>query len=261
MASKFFEKAIVNALEKKAKEIEGKERVNAKYDITTTARGDQVATATVKLSKPVSEHLIDTSSLLSDVSDALQTENLGIFDALLDRAGISRRKVGKKRTSGNVTVNTGAVDQKEVSDSGAIRGAGGSFISNTNLRSMLELAAKKYLIKDMKRPNAPLKHQTGRFANSLNITSVNTSELDSTAQNVKTSRGVKGKRKPRVSIFYTYMTYPYATFDPAVSNRPEMYMKPSYGARNPQVHIGEAIAKAARDLMYKGYKIEVNQRK
>lgn len=257
MPSKMFEEVLRDAISSKVKDIE-KQKVGVDYDIVTTStRGNDVATATIRLSKPIPEKDINVSDVLQGIGDSIRAEQLGIFDSILVQSGIKKSKVGKKKTSGSVEVITG-IDGEVGEDSykDGIRGAGGRFISNTNLRSMLELAAKKYLIESMRKPSAPLKHRTGRFANSLKITDV----VKDKETQVRTSRPASKKNKPRVSILYTYMTYPYATFDPKVSNRPEMYMRPSYGARNPQVHIGNAIAKAARDILYSGYQVKVNQR-
>ncbi|MFP9219983.1 hypothetical protein, partial [Enterococcus faecalis] len=121
------------------------------------------------------------------------------------------------------------------------------FVSNSNMKIILEIVAKEYLIKDMKKAGAPLKFRTGRFANSLKI-------KDVMLRDSETSKG-----SPELNVTYNYMTRPYSVFNPAVSTYRRLSLRPYPGARNPQKLIGEAIAKAARDLIHSRYKIKVNQ--
>lgn len=250
---------IKDALDEKSASI-GKD-TNVSYTIDTTARGTDVATISLKLAKPLTEaQLVPRSkSILKDLADSLGATNIGIVDAILAELGIKTKRVGRKRVIGDVSVNTGVVEPEDPGSSDYIKSVSGQTTDVRKLQGILELVAKKYLIKAMKEPNAPLKYRTGRFANSMRITSLAGSDLDALADSVGTTKNRVNRKKPRVSVLYTYMTYPYATFDPRVSSRPEMYMKPFYGARNPQILIGEAIAKAARDLLYKGYDVNVSQ--
>lgn len=206
---------------------------------------ENVATISFKFSKPLAqgEALTRSSSILSDVAKSLNARQLGVVDAILSQYRLTK-SVGKKRTSGKVKVRFG--DYLEEGRSVGVNTVSGKLISENNLRSLLEIAAKNYLIRNMKKPDAPLKYKTGRFANSLDVRSVRV--LD-------TEKGIK----PEMSIFYTYMTYPYATFDPKKSSRPAMYTRPSYGARNPQLLIGDALAKAARDIIHARYNINVKE--
>ncbi len=57
-------------------------------------------------------------------------------------------------------VNFGDPSDVEDGYSGAITGASGRFVSNSNMKIILEIVAKEYLIKDMKA--TPLKFRTGR---------------------------------------------------------------------------------------------------
>ena len=56
-----------------------------------------------------------------------------------------------------------------------------------------------------------------------------------------------------LSLFYTYMLKPYSVFDPRFGNA-----KASQG-RNPQRIIGEALEKAARDIIHAKYHVVVKQ--
>lgn len=217
------------------------------YTVTTTDAREGATSAELhfKFSKPIAQKDAElrSKSILRHVANSLSTRQLGVVDAILAQYGL-KGKVGKKRTVGTVKVRLG--DFEEEGAAGTLHTVRGKLISQTNLRSLLEVVAKEYLIKDMKRASAPLKYRTGRFANSLTVRSANIQDTDAGA-------------KPHISIFYSYMMNPYGTFDPLRSTRPAMYNNPTYGARNPQTHIGDALAKAARDIIHSRYKIDVRQ--
>ena len=244
-SSPFMEKLIRDTIdEKDAKSSEDKQ--NLSYVVETFSSKGTVATASFKLSRPVPEEELQKKgeSALKYLADNLELGQLGVIDAILAQYAL-RGKVGRKRSAGNVKVSLGVSEDRELGTK-ALNAASGRFISNTNLRSLLEVTAKNYLIRDMKRPNAPLKYRTGRFANSLDVVRVGIDDNDT-------------GRKPQVSVFYSFMTYPYAVFDPMRSSRPELYNRPSPGARNPQVLIGNAIAKAMRDIINTRYKLNVQE--
>lgn len=202
-----------------------------------------------RFTKPVSEDLLNvrTSSILKAVSSSLNLEgDVGVIDNLLNSITGKKSKIGRKRSTGRVEVNFGDPSDADNGYAGAISGASGRFVSNTNLRALLELVAKEYLVKDMKKAGAPLKFRTGRFANSLKIKDV-------------LLREDAGSKNPDLNITYNYMLKPYSVFNPAVSTYRGLSLRPFPGARNPQKLIGEAIAKAARDLIHSRYRIRVNQ--
>lgn len=242
--SMMLEKIIKRELDDRSKR--GNKR-QVTYDVETndTRVDDNVATISFKFSKPMAaeEARERGASVLKSVAESLETRNLGVIDAILAQYGLAK-SVGKKRSRGTVNVRFG--DYLEEGRATGINTVKGKLISENNLRGLLEIVAKDYLIRDMKQPSAPLKYRTGRFANSLDVRSVRILDNDT-------------GRKPSLSIFYSYMTYPYATFDPKKSTIPAMYMRPSYGARNPQLHIGEALAKAARDIIHARYRIDVRE--
>lgn len=238
-------------------EVRGASSANKKnvvvYTVETglqnSTRDGTVATASFKFSKPVSEDFLNirAASMLKAVTASLDIEgDTGILDNLLREAAGKGKAVGRKRSTGRVEVNFGDPRDTEDGFAGSISGASGRFVSNTNMRSILELLAKEYLIKGMKKPGAPLKYRTGRFANSLKIKDV-------------IIRETQGSSAPDLNITYNYMVNPYSVFNPAVSTYRGLSLRPFAGARNPQKLIGEAIAKAARDLIHSRYKIRVNQ--
>lgn len=235
----------------------GGRRENSKntvvYSVETgladTTRDATVATVSFKFTKPVSNDLLDVrmTSILQAVTSNLDvTGDTAILDNLIKSIAGKGRSVGKKRSTGRVEVNFGDPTDAEDGFAGSVSGASGKFVSNVNMKVVLEMVAKEYLIKDMKKAGAPLKFRTGRFANSLKIKDV--------IINAK-----EGEKNPDLQVTYNYMVNPYSVFNPAVSTYRRLSLTPYAGARNPQKLIGEAIAKAARDLIHSRYRIKVNQ--
>lgn len=214
------------------------------------ARDGTIAQLSFRFSKPVSEDLLNVKSaaILKAVSSSLNLQgDLGALEAMIQQAAGKRTTVGRKRSTGRVQVNFGDPIDSQEGYGGAVTGASGRFVSNNNMKVILEMVAKEYLIKDMKKAGAPLKYRTGRFANSLKIKDVILADAKSE------------KSTPQLNVTYKYMTRPYSVFNPAVSTYRRLSLRPFPGARNPQKLIGEAIAKAARDLIHSRYKISVNQ--
>lgn len=213
-------------------------------------RDGRVAKLSFKFSKPVSLDYLEGVTpkifeLISTNYDIEQEmESLAFAFARILGIG-SMKRIGKKRTIGSVNVSLGdpAEDDPDAA-SGVIRGQSGMFVSNSNMMSMLEILSKMYLTQDMKKANAPLKWRTGRFANSLEVKSLL----------IKTEG-----REVQAIISYNYMTRPYSVFNPAISTYRKLSLRPFAGARNPQKLIGEALAKAARDLIHSKYKIKVQE--
>ena len=216
-----------------------------------THKDGTIGKVSFRFTKPVSEDLLNvrTSSILRAVSSSLNLDgDVGVIDNLLKGITGKKSAIGRKRSTGRVEVNFGDPSDADNGYSGAISGASGRFVSNTNLRALLELVAKEYLVKDMKKAGAPLKYRTGRFANSLKIKDVLLRETEGSSS-----------KNPDLNITYNYMLKPYSVFNPAVSTYRGLSLRPFPGARNPQRLIGEAIAKAARDLIHSRYRIRVNQ--
>ncbi|MFP9051809.1 hypothetical protein ACLI10_14915, partial [Enterococcus faecalis] len=131
-------------------------------------RDGTVAQVSFKFSKPVSQDLLNirTASILKAVSSSLDISgDLGALENLIQATAGKKSSVGKKRSTGRVQVNFGDPSDVEDGYSGAVTGASGRFVSNSNMKIILEIVAKEYLIKDMKKAGAPLKFRTGRFAN------------------------------------------------------------------------------------------------
>lgn len=214
------------------------------------SRDGRIAKLTFKFSKPVSAdylesvtpkifELINTSYDVDQEMDSLAL----VFARILGMGQMS--KIGKKRTIGTVRVSLGDPAEDDTDAYfGPIQGQSGMFVSNSNMMSMLEILAKMYLTQDMKKAGAALKWRTGRFANSMEVKSLE----------------VRGQgKKIEAIISYNYMTRPYSVFNPAVSTYRKLSLTPFAGARNPQELIGNALAKAARDLVHSRYNITVRE--
>lgn len=209
-----------------------------------------VASVSFRFTKPISEDLLnqEVAPILNrivnslDLNTDIQTVN-ALFAKILGKKAAA--KVGRKRTRGAVQVNFGDPEDAD-GIAGAIRGSSGRFVSQSNFKSALELLAKSYLIRDMQSNGAALKFRTGRFANSLRIKDV-------------LEKPQKSSQPPELNVSYNYMTKPYSVFDPRVSTYRNLSLRPFRGARNPQKLIGEAIAKALRDLIHSRYILIVRQ--
>lgn len=209
-----------------------------------------VARVSFTFSKPVSEDLLETqtAAILNRLANSLDVVTDLQINALFGTILGQKRaaSIGKKRTRGNVNVNFGDPSDAD-GEAGAIRSAAGRYVSQSNFRSALEILAKSYLIRDMQSAGAHLKFRTGRFANSLKISSASLNNLS------------PNDAAPQLDVRYTYMTRPYSVFDPRVSTYRKLSLTPFKGARNPQLLIGDAIAKALRDLVHSRYSLVVGQ--
>lgn len=180
-------------------------------------------------------------SAMETIARYLDVEEIGAVDNILASFGFGKVPKTTRRAGSTTVVYTededvvGAKYRSGRKDIG-IQTTSGKYISSTSLRSLLQILTIKYILDDMTDPNAPLKYRTGRFANNVRIKNPSLSSKAS-----------------QVSLFYTYMLRPYAVFDPRYGNA-----KASHG-RNPQRIIGEALEKAARDLIHARYNVVIRQ--
>lgn len=238
MPSEFF-----STLLSKEIEITGRqsEEIDYTYSVVLASeRKDKTGTAiSFIMKRPVtlSEDTIDQIS--SSILSSLDTENIEIVDGILsqmklsitkpiNRVGRGKFKIGKdvKATSGDLKAG--------------IQLQNGRFSSATNLRALLKLLTIKNVTEEMKSlGTSGLKYRTGRLATSIDLFPI---KMD--------------KANPsKLSLFYTYMLYPYAVFDPRVSSNPSL----ASPARNPQKLIGEALLKAAQQLIHSRYSFDIKQ--
>ena len=199
--------------------------------------------AILKLSLPKDMPLEDAnnqSDLIAKKIWAFAREGkFDIVDDLFARYNIKAKDKKFKRYNsekGRFKVLYG--DAVESATKGIVQSNKGKLVSQINLKTLLERLTRYYVTQDMTRGNANLKYRTGRFAHSVQITGTSVH-----------------KSGNKLSIFYNYMIRPYQVFDPRFGN------KMSSNDRNPQRIIGQAVAKAARDIMHTKYKLDIQQGK
>lgn len=237
----------------------GKKRGKVQYEVLVGDTRDDTTFVTLRFESkvPINEGELERSvarSLEKMTSELAADAATQIGNDMLEQYGFTIAGPGqdvlKKRTTGSVNVSYDDTDGLEDGISAGIQTARGKLISQKNLQFLLNLLMKEYMLKEMTSPragtgrNSPLRNRTGRFVTSAEVTNVRLSNLPSAG----------GKQK--LSLYYNYMIYPYQVFDPARSSRQDMASQ----ARNPVRIIGEALAKAARDLVREqAYRIEVRK--
>lgn len=246
MASTFFAELIQKELERTGKQSSlPQKRGKAEFSIVTGDRRKFASEHTIsELTFEVTEGNMKTPAAISAmvvISKYLDVEELGVVDNILASFGFGKEPK-TKRTSGSIDIKytedaekVGVKYRSGRTDIG-IQTTSGKFASVSMLRNLLQILTTKYILEDMTRASAPLKYRTGRFANT-----------------VKLKEPVLSPKATQVSLFYTYMLRPYSVFDPRFGN-----VRASPG-RNPQRIIGEAIDKAARDLIHARYNVNIKQ--
>lgn len=217
------------------------EMVGYTYSVVLASQRDlKTGTAiTFLMKKPVEISDATGDSIANSVLGSLDTENIEIVDDILNKLKLSLDKPKGKRGSGRFKL--GNASEAKTSDLKAgIQLKNGRFTSATNLRSLLKLLTIKYVTEEMQSLGTTgLRYRTGRFATSIDLFPIR-----------------QRKDAPtKLSLYYTYMLYPYAVFDPNVSSRQEL----ASAARNPQKLIGSALLQAAKDLVHARYSFDVKQ--
>ena len=246
MASAFFAELVKKELQRTGKtKDETLKKGKAQFTVVTGDRRKFASEHTIsELTFEVTEGAIKAPvavSAMATISKYLDVEELGVVDNILASFGFGKEpKTKREASSVNIVYATdpekvGAKYQSGRTDIG-IQTTSGKYSSATNLRNLLQILTTKYVLEDMGRGNAPLKYRTGRFANSVVV-----------------KNPVLSPKATQVSLFYTYMLKPYSVFDPRFGNT-----RASHG-RNPQRIIGEALDKAARDLIHARYNVVVKQ--
>lgn len=247
MPSNFFAEIIQKELERTGRKDTNstKKRGKAEFSVITGDRRKYASEHTLaELTFSVTEGSLKAPvavSAMSVISKYLDVEELGVVDNILASFGFGKEPK-TKRDAGSINIiytedseKVGAKYQSGRKDIG-IQTTSGKYTSATNLRNLLQILTTKYVLEDMTRANAPLKYRTGRFANSVAV-----------------KEPALSPKATQVSLFYTYMLRPYSVFDPRFGN--------SRGTRgrNPQRIIGEALDKAARDIIHARYHVVIKQ--
>ena len=217
------------------------EEVDYTYSIVVaSSREDKTGTAiTFIMKKPVelSDSVVDGIS--TSILASLDTENLEIVDGILSQMKLSIKKPVNRKGKGKFKIGK-EVKATEGDLKTGIQLQNGKFSSATNLRALLKLLTIKNVTEEMKNPGTSgLHYRTGRLATSIDLYPIKIDKSNPT----------------KLSLFYTYMLYPYAVFDPRVSSRPSL-ASPN---RNPQKLIGEALLKAAQQLIHSRYSFDIKQ--
>lgn len=243
MPSDFFTAALEKELSMSG--ITNKELVKTNYSVLLGSnRLDQTGTAIsfvfakeIDFTKEVEEAF--TSSILS----ILDTDDLGLIDSILDKMKLTETTLTKNRNrNGSGMFRLGDSEQVESGPRVGIQMANGKLEGMTKLRGLLKLLTIRYVTEEMRSPSTSgLRYRTGRFATSVDLYPIKVNPFG---------------KETTLSLYYTYMLYPYATFDPRVSTQPWLLKG---GARNPQKLIGEALLKAARSLIHSRYKLDIKQ--
>lgn len=243
MSSSFFNKMLGDELDKDGKNtgLEKQQSSSASYVVSVQdKRGNDPISVSFDFKKaPINE--VQADGVLQILADNLDTIDLDIAESILRRF-TKLGADGPRRKSGSIKLNYYERDDREgatarpSTNKYGIQTTSGMFVSQANLRSMLQVAMWKYIVEDMKSPDAPLKFRTGRFASSARLSTLRLSE-----------------QANQVSLYFSYMIRPYAVFDPRYGN------KLSSEGRNPQRIIGEALQKAAKDIIHSRYKIYITQ--
>lgn len=243
MSSSFFESILSGELDKEGREtgLERKQTSSASYSVSVQdQRGSNPISVSFNFKKaPINE--IQADGVLSVISENLDTVGIDLAETILRRfARVGKdsptRKTGSVKLSYYESEDRPGAAARESKNQYGIQTTSGKFVSQVNLRSMLQVAMWKYIIEDMKQPDAPLKFRTGRFASSAKLSTVRLSE-----------------KATQVSLYFTYMMRPYAVFDPRYGN------KLASSGRNPQRIIGEALEKAAKDIIHARYRVRITQ--
>ena len=240
MASDFF-----NQLVSEEAKMAGRNTEEVDYTYSVVLASNRVlktgAAITFTMKKPVELSDSTADSICTSVLASLDTENLEIVDGILsqlklsldkpvNRKGKGRFKIGRESTATTGDLKAGIQLQN------------GKFTSAITLRSLLKLLTIKYVTEEMQSLSTRgLVFRTGRLATSVDLFPIKMDRVNPT----------------KLSLFYTYMLNPYSVFDPRISS----YHGLSSANRNPQKLIGEALLKAAQQLVHARYSFDIKQGK
>lgn len=211
-------------------------KVTYDLEINDSRADSDIMTSSFKFKRGLTQAELDKA--LPQYMEILQTQmsarRLGVVSAVLSRAGLDPSNMGKStKVSGSINVTgTGTEVPKEsdIESLTSIRTKSGRFMSIPNFLSLLNLSSKAYMVQGMVSP--ALVFRTGRFVANTKVTAV------------QILRPVQSSR-PTLLISFTYMHYPYETFDPDGPNSRGL----ATVDRNPRKIIGDAITKALDDLV------------
>jgi hypothetical protein len=213
-------KARLDATYKSSGMIQGNLRIDIS-DVLVSMK-DEVTDLVKSVIHKESARLLDLGVIASKIADTI------VGEATTKSTPVHSKLV--KKLAGRATASSNAGVER-------LRDKSGSFISKTNLISLMQAHVVSQLAKDMKEPNAPLKYRSGRFANSVRILNV---------------QALTGRK---LEVVYDYKKRPYSVFDPAVSTYMNLSLNPGRGLRNPRRLIGSALGTVAKKLVHDTFTI------
>lgn len=175
--------------------------------ITLNGKAKTQGIEKVLLSKEVEEKIIDVQG-----SKSIKEDIEGAFVRLIDKK--TKNPKHSKKKPETKAVNT------------PIRSVTGRFYNIANLSTILNEKLPEQIRKNMGKGSAKsiLNYRSGRFANSARI-----------KQLVRTREG-------HIEAFYTYMKYPYQTFEPG-------FKQGEPKSRDPRILISKSIREIATDIV------------
>ena len=234
MQSKFMTEQILGKAQEETPELEGS-TLTATETVTineVTSSTTEVAQVDIVFSQPITydQEMID--GIVQDVQDSVISGEMGLLQK------ITKGKSTKAKKTGSTSTSIGKYKrQRKTESEGTFQSQNGRFISEVNLRNLMQQLMFENIVNKMHNPTGgELRYRTGRFSENVFLRPM-------------------VLRGNTVSLFYTYMVRPYSVFDPKVSD----YHNLSSEARNPQRLISNAIQSQARTLMLSRYNIEISQ--
>lgn len=179
---------------------------------------------TLKSSDSLKEYLTDSMIEILKTGKSVKSIKVDRKNILLHTIESKKQSIGStKKLQQLVKVQKKEVDnlQKTISKGTKLRNLSGQFTSLTSLQILLNQRLHDQIKSNMGSPR--LNYKTGRFAKSAEVTSLSVS------------------RQGMITAFYTYMKYPYQTFEPG-------YEQGSI-QRNPKELISRSIREIATGIV------------
>lgn len=204
---------------------------------------------TFNLKNPIAEDEAEAvaQELLPGLSDVVGDNVSGkVVAALMAKAGTTQKLRDNVESSFYAQFSSDIATDTGQSVNALIRSSAGRLVTRNNMRTILDRLMKEHLLSSMSVPsagtgrNTPLRNRTGRFLTSATLNDV-----------------VIGARGESLSLYYSYMVYPYQVFDPKNTESPDSGL--ASRRRNPQKLIGDALLKAARTQLSEKYKVFIRQ--
>lgn len=209
MASKLYEEILAEALKK----TEGTKRVSGALLLKTAMEQKKLdLTSTIAVRRGDGTEISD-----NDIKAAEDSANAYVDSLVEDMARMDLDQLIKYDKRSRKTSKAPGENVR------GLRRRTGQFIKSADLQTLLNLTLYRYVQARMGSPR--LNNRTGRLAHSGVVTSISNAE------------------KPKVSLYFKYMTYPYAVFEPESGN------PRGSEARSPKQLFKDALNDALGDIL------------